>query len=343
MSRRESYKAPLHRSKFMIDFWLGIYQLKQIFVQIGGKNLEKDCIMIPEFFTPSSADSSDRIDDVDIYDVDMSLANVQALQDSILPEAYTQLLSALQLLHSLRAAVTANLMTTRVTGYIKKKTFSSFLNKSKGAAHLTTDTKLIPDVTSLEYQVCHAVLYILQVEFAEVAALVTAKVHRTLEHLKRILCVTLIELDPSLTFNSLDESGLFLWSNPSFLTSWGAFVTALHLKEDEIRDAAAAAAAQDAKRKSVLKKIRKSVTNSITSSANKKANDASEHAQNTLYTQVLSLGPLHSAYLCLVEQVSTPSSCCCFQNLTEASNTAPRPRGQSDTSTDSTDTVAPKW
>lgn len=336
----------------MVDFWLGIYQLKQIFVQIRGKDLEKDNILIPNFFTPhtNSRDRSQCIDDVDIYDVDISITNVQTLKDIIIPETYSRLLSAVQLQHSLRAAIKANLMTTRVTGYIKKKTFSSLLSKSKGAAQLTTDTKLIPDVTSLEYQVCHSVMHMLQVEFADVANQVTAKVERTLEHIKRILCVTLQEMNPTLTLEYLEETGLFLWSNPNFLTSWGAFVTALHQKEEEEGDAAAAAAAQNAKRKSVFKKIRKSVTNSITSSSSssKTAISASEEAQNTLFAQVLSLAPLHSAYLQIMEQLSTPSSSCCFRNLTEAnsssgSSTATRARVESDASSDSTETVTPKW
>lgn len=340
MSRRESYKAPLHRSKFMVDYWLGIYQLKQIFVQ-RAKDLEKG-ILIPEFFSPTSGDSSDRrIDGVDIYDVETSTANMKTLKDGVIPEYYSQLLSAVQLQHSLRAAIKANLMTTRVTGYIKKKTFSSFLNKSKGAAQLTTGTKLVPDVTSLEYQVCHAVLYMLQREFEEVVVLVIDKITRTMEHIKGILCITLQEVDPSLTFEELDESGLFLWSNPSFLTNWGAFVTSLYRKEDEVGDATAS---QDAKKKSVFKKIRKSVAKSIASPSSKKAASAIEKAQHTLYTHVMSLAPLHTAYLQIMEQLSTPTSSCYFQNLTLSSsdNGANRCRCLSDGSSESTEEYIPK-
>jgi hypothetical protein len=327
MSRRESYKAPLHQ----IDFWIGIYQLKQIFAQ-QLKDVESD-VLIPEFFTPSTSDR--QIDDVDIYDIDQSLSNVKAFQDSGIPEAYSQLLSAAQLQHTLHAAIKANLMTTRVTGYVKKKTLFSFLNKSKGAAHLTTDMKLIPDVTSLEYRVCHAVLYMIQVEFEEVVHVVTTKVDRTMEHVKGALCATLIAFDPSLTIETIDESGLFLWSNPAFLTSWEAYVTSLQQKEDEINDAT------PVKKKSVLKKIRKSVTNSISSSSGKKAASDCKEAQDSLYRRVKALAPLHRVYLDTMEKLSSPASSCCFKNLSETNRV--RPRGQSDCSDCGTEATHSKW
>jgi hypothetical protein len=330
----------------MIDFWLGIYQLKQIIVH-KNKEMENDNILIPELFSPNSCDSPNRnIDDVDIYDIDVSLANVTNLRDAIIPASYSQLLSAVQLLHSLRAAVQANLMTSRVTGYVKKKTFFSLVNKSKGAAYLTTDTKLVPDVTSLEYRVCHCVLYMLQMEFEELLSDVTARVQLTMDHIKEALCSTLAELDPLVTREDIEESGLCEWSNPALLTDWSAYVTSLHQKKKEDEVNGALAAKDAAKRKSgVLKTIRKSVTGSLLSFP-KNTPAENENVQTLLYTNILSLAPLHKVYLNVMEKLNMPSSPICLKNLSErvAMSTASRPRKESDLSDEgSAEPDKPKW
>jgi hypothetical protein len=327
----------------MIDFWIGIYQLKQVFVQKTKLHEGDTDILIPRFFLPTqsegeSGSSCERgIDDVDLYDIERSLANIKNLRDVILLEAHENLLSAVQLQQSLRGAVKANLMVSRVTGYVKKKKFSTFLKKSNGAAHLTTDMKLVPDVTSLEYRVCHAVLYMLQKDFEEVVEQITQKIQRTMDHIKSMLCAALIELDPDLTPQSIDESGLFLWSNPAFLTDWVSFVTALHRKDDEVSDASQV---KDAKKKSVFKKIRKSVAGSL--SPTKKSANGRDDALVVLIKRVSSLAPLHAAYLETSGQLLTPSSSIYFKSLLE-SKLDSRPRVLTNISDSSTDSNQPKW
>jgi len=326
----------------MIDFWIGIQQLNEIFVQKTEQCSDRG-LMIPRFFTPAPAPTASSsscgrdIDGIDIYDIEKSIANVANLKDRIVPDAHRDLLSAVQLQHSLRAAVKANLMTTRVTGYVKKKKFSSLLNKSSGSAHLTTDLKLVPDVTSVEYRVCHAMLYMLQKQFEDVAEQVTALVQKTVDHIKDILCIALIELDPQLTIDSIEESGLFLWSNPTFLTDWVSFVNALHHKDDEVNDPSLV---KNAKRKSVFKKIRKSVTGSLSSKSSKEQAEAD--ALNAFIEKVASLAPVHKIYLDLTSLLSTPTSPCYFKQFTDVT-TDTRPRVMTDTSDCSTDSNSSKW
>jgi hypothetical protein len=204
----------------------------------------------------------------------------------------------------------------------------------------------VPDVMSLEYRVCNAVLFMLQVEFEEVVTQVEAKVSRTMEHIKQVLCGTLLEVDPTLTLPSLEDSGLFLWSNPSFLTNWGAFVTALQHKDDIENDDDDT---DKAKRKSVFRKIRKSVTSSITlSAAKRKASKKSDKALSSHFANVLLLAPLHEAYLDLTSKLGSPAaSPYYFKSLIINSNNSDNDDAaqarQRDLSDCSSDTPEPKW
>ena len=333
MSRRESYVEPMNRSKFMVDFWMGVYQLKQIFIRNSeSDNKNENEYLIPCFFSSHSGDVGDRrIDDVDIYDIDLSLMKMSILRDNVIPDLYSQLQGALQLQQSLRSAMKANLMTNRVTGYVKKKKFS-FLNKGKGAAHLTTDTKLVPDVTSIEYRVCSAILYQLQEEFKLVVDFVESKILKTMNHIRDVLIATLVEADMTLTKESIDEAGLFLWSNPKFLTNWDAFVTSLRQKEDDIRNAATAK--KNERKKSVLKKIRSSISSRKTTTEN--------ILNHELYERVASLAPIHECFLKIMEGLSSPSSFS-FDNLTVKNSEATTRRRSEISDQNSVESTKSKW
>ena len=320
----------------MVDFWVGVYQFKQILVQLN-RELEKDLLISRLFSSLDRSNEVRAINGIDIFDVDTAVENLSKFEERIIADGISKLQSAAQLRHSLLSATKANIMTTRVTGYIKKKRFSF---ASSSSAQLTSDDKLVPDVTSLEYRVCHSVLWMISKEFEGVVNVLRQKVSDTLNHVVEILCVVLCELDTSLNIEDIKEAEIFLWSSPTFLTNWCAFVNSMLENESETSQGSTVDVNSTPKN-GVFGKL-KSRVKSISRSPSK-GNDVKDDPRTVLINSILSLSPLHEACLALMKKIYSPSAPYNFDVLVKHMSLEKRPRTLTDCSESSTEDEKPKW